>query len=106
MKKRLTNPFDYTSPVDNPTDYVGRTAMRSRLESLILRGGRMFWISVTGPRRMGTTSTLNVALHKCRSQNARSVYRILGTFFTLMKYFGNAKYVLEGTHDYATAGET
>lgn len=79
MNKRPINPFDYTSPVDNPSDYLGRAAMMSRMESMIQRRDRMFWLSVTGPRRMGTTSTLNVALHMCRSQKDRSVYIDLRT---------------------------
>ena len=74
MAKRARNPFDYTAAVNSPAEYVGRASMRSRLESLIQGDRSLPLISVTGPRRMGTTSTLNLALHRWREHGRKAVY--------------------------------
>ena len=73
------NPFDYTSPVETSAEYVGREIQLNRLKSLILNKQETPFISITGPRRMGTTSTLKLLLSLWSRRGINTVYIDLRT---------------------------
>lgn len=65
------NPFAYTQPVRDPQMYAGRPEIKRRLAEWLQPGAL---VSITGPRRMGTTSTLHLMLETWATRNVRSVY--------------------------------
>ena len=67
----LKNPFDYTSPVQSSGAYFGLSAVQKRLAGWHSPDTR---ISVTGSRRLGTTSTINMMAETVAEQDTSVVY--------------------------------
>lgn len=69
----MNNPYNYTSPITNAADYIGRPSLRAELEAALSSPhGR--GLAVSGFRRLGTTSTLHLTMHYAAEKGARCVY--------------------------------
>jgi hypothetical protein len=67
----VDNPFIYTSSAATDTEYVGRDDVRAWVTQAVRSKARL---AISGRHRMGTTSTLNLALYQARQSGLPSAY--------------------------------
>lgn len=74
----MTNPYNYTSPIIDSSNYIGRSDVKAEINA-VLRSQHGYGISISAQRRMGTTSTLNLALGLARDEGWEVTYIDLRT---------------------------